>query len=229
MNKKLESLLLNKKFSSLNASEQAYVAQHLSPEEYEKYRSIIWGSKKIVEQQQTTAAPSVKANLMAAMATQKAPPSSITSIAKHPVPLWQVAAAAAVLFFCCWNTWPQQQPLLQAEKEIVYVHKTDTVYKEVAPVVKASLATSTKPSYKKTPQKTSAIHPTIDTMINKSTKQTRITAIPKIPKQPLIEAPQELVNIPVIDELNINISPLEKTGRSVTTDRELMDFVGKVY
>ncbi len=229
MNKKLESLLLNKKISALTTKERSYVAQHLSPQEYEKYQSIILESKNMAEQYKTTPAPKVKANLMAAMAEKKASKSSVSSIAHHPVPLWQVAAAAAVLFFCFWNTWPQQQPFPPTEKEIVYVHKTDTVYKETAPVVKASLASASKPSQKKKIKKTRAIHPTIDTMINKSTKPTTISAIPKIPKQPVINPKQGLVTIPPIDEVNINISPMEKTGRSVTTDRELMDFVGKVY
>ena len=124
----LERLLLQKKYSDLNKAEKEYVANYLVVEEYENHRQALLKSQTLFKEHRTIADPAIKTNLLHAL---KSEPSSnqLQAIAKYPISLWKVVAAAAVLFFII-RFFDEEPTIIPVEPQIVYVHKTDTIYKE---------------------------------------------------------------------------------------------------
>ena len=134
MNNRLEVLLKEKSFAQLSAEEKFFVTEYIGEEEYGRIHLLLKNGKAVL-QNTPPPSPAIKANLLAAMRQthglekgQK--PGAIIRLLRYRVPAWQVAAAVALLFGL--HFWLQEEPQLIEKTETVYLHSTDTIYKEVA-------------------------------------------------------------------------------------------------
>ncbi len=134
MKKKLERLLLNKKFGELTAEEKYYATEFVSEAEYDQMHVLLKKGKKGLKNIPEIR-PQVKNNLLAAFQQHHGilpnkKPNKIIQLISYRLPAWQMAAAIALLLGI--NFWLQEEPQLLKETETVYVFNTDTIYKEVS-------------------------------------------------------------------------------------------------
>ena len=128
MEKKLEQLLLTKKFGELTAEERYYVTESIGEEEYGRLHILLNKSKKALKNMPPLN-PAIKNNLLAAMRKQHEKPLAIVRMMRYSIPAWQAAAAVALMVGL--HFWLQAEPQVIGKTETVYVYSTDTIYQEV--------------------------------------------------------------------------------------------------
>jgi hypothetical protein len=147
MEKKLEQLLLEKKFQALTAEEKYYVTEKIEEAEYDRLHLFLKESKKSLQNTPAINA-ALKNNLLIAFRrqhkinTHQQQP-AIVRLMRHRIPAWQAAAVIALLLSV--HFWVQKDPAIIERPEMVYVHSTDTIYKEVSMPVPTSENPATKP------------------------------------------------------------------------------------
>ncbi len=214
MEKKLEHLLLEKKFQQLTAEEKYYVTESIGEEEYGRLHILLNKSKKALKNNPALN-PAIKNNLLMAMrkqqknGMQKKPP-IIVRMVRYRLPVWQAAAAVALLLGL--HFWMQGEPEIIEKTETVYVHSTDTIYKEVA-MPAPSIETSTV-----TPPVRINVKPKV--------------RVPSIQTEPAVVASTdssarnyELTQMP--DSFNVLVS--QPKGQSVTQSADLWKLLEEVY
>lgn len=147
MEKKLEQLLLEKKFQELTAEEKYYVTDSMEEAEYNQLHLFLNESKKSLKNTPPIKAE-LKNNLLVAFRQQhqiKAikKQTAIVRIMQYRIPAWQAAAVIAILLSI--HFWAQKDPIIIERPETVYVHSTDTIYKEVAMPLPPVGSPATKP------------------------------------------------------------------------------------
>ncbi len=135
LDRKLEELLKAKKYSALSADEKALVSKSLTEKEYNRFRMILCGSRNSLNNIDTAPSPRVKQNLMAAMSAKRRQKQPLTvawnSFASSRIPVWQAAAAFAILMFCTMLLKQQVVFIENSPAEPLMVYKTDTVFETV--------------------------------------------------------------------------------------------------
>lgn len=234
---KLESLLLQKPFDELTASEEEYVLKQFSQKEYEGYRHILINSKLAMQEDLP-----LDSNIHRALKTKLAntfPPkreSKLVTMARYPLPLWKVATAAAAVFLMFWAFPNIYQS--QSEADLVHVYHTDTIFKEVPMLVsntvqdsQQQIAATTKKVIPSKPRKA------INRSPRKITKVVPMDTTPVVQIAPMTETPpmgqfdDQLASLDTSELENVINDLLPKTarGRSVAVDKDLMKFITEVY
>ena len=134
MEKRLEKLLQTKRFEELNAEEKYYVTESVGEAEYNRIYFLLNNSKNTFKKSPSVN-PALKANLLAAFRKEhsiqeKKKPTVFVRLMRHKLPTWQMAAAIALLLGL--HFWFQEEPRVIEKTDTVYVHTTDTIYKEVS-------------------------------------------------------------------------------------------------
>ena len=144
MEKRLENLLLGKKFNQLTAEEKYYVTESIGEVEYNRLHIFLNESKKTLKNTPSVS-PRLKKDLMKSFRQQhplkelKKQP-AIVRLMRYRIPAWQAVAAVALLLGL--HFWLQEGPQIIKETETVYVNTVDTIFKEVAmpsPIPKKSV------------------------------------------------------------------------------------------
>jgi len=234
---KLESLLLQKTFAELTASEEEYVLKQLSQKEYTGYRQILISSK-LAMQEDLPFDPNMQGALKTKLANTfpPKPEAKLVTIARYPLPLWKVVATAAAVFLMFWAFPNIYQS--QVEPDLVHVYHTDTVFKEVPMLVsntvqdsQEQIVTTTKKVMPSKPRKS------INRSPRKITRTVPMDTSPVVQIAPITETPpmgqfdDQLASLDTTELENVINDLLPKTarGRSVTADKDLMKFITEVY
>ncbi len=165
-----DQLLENKTFDELSISEKEMVLQHITPEDYEQYRSAFFKLKSEIKQQQLKPDLLRKKALMQAF-DQKYNQKSDTFIMRfvnYKIPLYQTGIAATLILVFVWFF---HNPV----EKIKYVNTTDTVYVE-------------KPVYTevvKKPELIKEVKPEQKTAVKQASKKTLPTEKPNYYKENL--------------------------------------------
>ncbi len=127
LEKKLEDLLLQKEFEELGIEEQKWVLAQISAEEYSAMRQTLLESKHTFQlNNQPQLDPNIQKRLRK-IVQQNKQPHPTTKLFRYSIPAWQAVAAACVLFLLFANFKSTFTP----QPETIYVHLTDTVYRDV--------------------------------------------------------------------------------------------------
>jgi hypothetical protein len=100
----------------------------ISAEEYAAMRQTLLQSKHAFQFNQPQPDSNIQAKLRKIVGLNKQT-SPAAGFLHYSIPAWQVVAAACVLFLLFVNF--KSAFITKPEKEIVFVHKTDTVYKDI--------------------------------------------------------------------------------------------------
>ena len=214
MEKKLEQLLLGKKFHQLTAEEKYYVTESIGEEEYGRMHLLLNKSKKAFKKPPSIN-PDIKSNLLLAMRKQhnkqvEQKPPAIVRMMRYRMPAWQAAAAIALLIGL--HFWLQSEPQVIEKIDTVYVHSTDTIYKEMAmpaPVVETPTTMSpvrinVKP---KAQEQDLPAEAEIVAAVDSSARNYELTQVP--------------------DSFNVLVS--QPRGQSVTQSADLWKLLEEVY
>ncbi|MEO1258840.1 MAG: hypothetical protein AAFZ15_08575 [Bacteroidota bacterium] len=214
MEKRLEQLLLSKKFGQLTAEEKYYVTESIGETEYNRMSAFLFNSKKTLKNAPPVD-PVLKNKLMRSFRKKHgieevAKTNLVVRIINYKMPAWQVAAAIALLFGL--NFWLQAEPAVITETETVYVHSTDTIYKEVA-----LPAIVTERPVKNTPPRIN-VKPSIPDLTTDSLAEAYVALTPKR---------NEIEDVPAPDTFGILVS--QPRGQSASQASELWDLLSEVY
>ena len=214
MEKRLEHLLMSKKFGQLTAEEKYYVTESIGETEYNRLSIFLNNSKKSLKNTPAVS-PALKNKLIKAFQEkhgieEKKKPNLWVRMVNYKMPVWQVAAAVTLLFGL--HFWLQEEPSVIKETETVYVHSTDTIYKEASlpatvaerPVKNTQPRINVKPSAQKT---------TTDTLVDAFVAVT--------PKK------DEITIAPAPDTFGILVS--QPRGQSASQAAELWNLLSEVY
>ena len=131
LEKKLENLLLRKRFEALGMEEREWVLAQVSAEEYEAMRQTLLESKLSFNLNQPRLDPKIKDGLRKKVRQNK-PVNPASKIIQYRIPAWQVVAAACVVFLLFANfktTFFSTQQVEPYYTDTVY--KVDTVYQKL--------------------------------------------------------------------------------------------------
>lgn len=121
MNERLENLALDKAFNQLTAAERAEVLAFLTPEAYEQLRAALLAAPAL--DSGPGPGPELRARLLAQMAGRAGSGNGLN----RRIPLWQAAAATALIAAAVWFF---QKPVLREVAVPVVQVRTDTVFQE---------------------------------------------------------------------------------------------------
>lgn len=131
LEKKLEDLLLQKRFEELSIENQQWVLAQISVEEYRAMRQTLLESKRAFQTNQPRLDPNIQNRLRKRVLLNKQP-NQTAKLFRYAIPAWQVVAAACVLFLLFVNF---KSTILSPQKVDHFitdtVFKVDTVYKKV--------------------------------------------------------------------------------------------------
>ena len=212
MEKKLEQLLLEKKFGELTAEEKYYVTESIGETEYNRLHILLNKSKTALKNTPSLN-PELKNNLLKKFREEhglqpEKKPTAIVRVLRYRIPAWQAAAAVALLLG--FHFWQQEEPEIIKETDTVYVHKTDTIYKEVALPTPAVKKPMTKPPSRvnvKPLPNTVQSEPTIIAAADSVSRRHKLSELP--------------------DTFNMTIS--QPRGQSVAQSEGLWELLGEVY
>lgn len=126
LDERLEALLLQESFEDLSRENRDWVLTQIDAETFTAMRQTLLESQRAFQQNQPTPNPAIQAALRKKVSENKAPQPAAKLLA-YRIPAWQAVAAACVLFVLFANF----KSKFIAPPETVYVHLTDTVYKDV--------------------------------------------------------------------------------------------------
>jgi hypothetical protein len=145
---RVERLLLEKPFESLTFEEQEWVLDQMPEAEYDRLHQLLSKSRAVFREAPAPD-PAIRENLLNAIrarqATKPAPSRAIVRMLDRRIPVWQ-AAALLVVALLPGLYFSTKKPLtVEAPGETVYVHSTDTIYRQVAqPAIVAPAKTPAK-------------------------------------------------------------------------------------
>lgn len=216
MEKRLEDLLLGKKFDQLNAEEKYYVTESIGEAEYDRLHIFLNESKKTLKNTPSVS-PRLKNDLMKSFRAKHKvevvkKPSAIVRLMRYRIPAWQAAAAVALLFGM--HFWMQEGPQVIKETETVYVNTVDTIFKEVAmpspapkkPVAPPATRLNVKP---KTDSPLPISEPPLFASIDSSNRQ------------------YEYELMQVADTFDVEMT--QPKGQSLTQTADLWESLGEIY
>lgn len=126
LEKNLEDLLSQKSFEELSREDREWVLAQISAGEYTSMRQTLLDSRRVFQLERPQLDPAIQNNLRKSVKLNRQP-NPAAGFLKYNIPAWQVVAAACVLFLLFANFKSTFIP----QPETVYVHLTDTVYKEI--------------------------------------------------------------------------------------------------
>jgi hypothetical protein len=126
LEKKLEDLLLQKRFEELGSEDRDWVLAQISTEEYGAMRQALLESKLAFRSDQAYLDPNIQ-NTLRKKVLQNKQQNPTSKIFRYSIPAWQAVVAACVLFLLFANF----KSKFVAPKETIYVHLTDTVYRDL--------------------------------------------------------------------------------------------------
>ncbi len=131
LEKKLEDLLLQKRFEELGKEDREWVLAQISAEEYQAMRQTLLESKIAFQLNQPQLNPNIQNKLRKRVLQNKAD-NTAARLVNYKVPAWQVVAAACVIFTLFVNFKTSIFSSQQFDNIITdTVYKVDTVYKKV--------------------------------------------------------------------------------------------------
>ncbi len=142
LEKRLEDLLLQKRFEELSKMDREWVLARINASEYEAMRQTLLESKRVFQLNQPQLDPNIKNRLRKRVA-QSYQPNATEKLFKYTIPAWKVVAAACVIFLLFANF----KSTFTTPPEVVYVHLTDTVFDTVYKELPVRLVDSTSESY----------------------------------------------------------------------------------
>ena len=211
MDNRLEQLLLQKKFEELTAEEKYYVTESVGEAEYTRMHYFLEESRLFLKKTPRVN-PALKGSLLAAFrkgqeSSAEKKPAGIVRFLQYRVPAWQVAATIALLL--AGHFWLQPAPQIIEKTDTVYVHTTDTIFKEVAMRVLVDPApgiprVNVNPKAQQIP---AAREPVLIAAANTSLRRYESTEVP--------------------DTFSMVVS--RPRGQSVTQAEDLWELLGEVY
>lgn len=151
----LEQLVAERPFELLSQQEKAAVLAEMPEWEYQRLHQLLQRSKSALKKSPKPD-PAIKQRLLEAMQGRQLKtkrPGLLVQMAQYKLPAWQVAAGLALLLTAHFAL--KESTIAVPQVETVYVHNTDTIYKEVAiPVAdtaskQAHRRVNVKPSFAK--------------------------------------------------------------------------------
>ena len=102
LEKKLEDLLLQKRFEELSIENQQWVLAQISAEEYAALRQTLIESKRVFQVNNPQLNPNIQSRLRKRVQQNKTE-NPATKFVNYRIPAWQVIAAACVVFMLFVN------------------------------------------------------------------------------------------------------------------------------
>ena len=131
LEKKLEDLLLQKRFEELSIENQQWVLAQISAEEYAALRQTLIESKRVFQVNNPQLNPNIQSRLRKRVQQNKTE-NPATKFVNYRIPAWQVIAAACVVFMLFVNFKTTILSSQQFDNIITdTVFKVDTVFKKV--------------------------------------------------------------------------------------------------
>jgi len=238
INPTVERLMLEKSYEKLSAQERQLVDQFVTKEEYVSFREVILQSKMMFAEKATTPSSKVHSALLNKLKEQKrttTPGFRFWDIFNYRVPAWQMALGMGLVLLYFFSSGNMEDPV-PADPQIVYVYKTDTVYKEKPALIKTAINPAPKQAPKKIVKKSVPSVKKEPTMVDTLYRVAQELKI--IPKNRRIEVPSLPMASPTF-ALNIDTFATRKVlgeeprknliGRSVSEEKALMDVLTEIY